>query len=51
VKVFIVDMAGLDGLQRIAAFFGLGVLMLVLSYAYQRITPIFLRKETTNGHE
>ncbi|HEY8240460.1 MAG TPA: DUF2339 domain-containing protein [Kiritimatiellia bacterium] len=46
-KVFIIDLAGLGGLQRIAAFFGVGVLMLVLSYAYQRIAPIFLKQENS----
>ncbi|MFH0908368.1 MAG: DUF2339 domain-containing protein [bacterium] len=38
-KVFLIDTAGLHGLERIAAFFGVGLLLLVLSYAYQRVAP------------
>ena len=37
VKVFISDFAGLEGLQRVAAFIGVGILLLVVSYAYQRV--------------
>jgi uncharacterized membrane protein len=44
-KVFFVDTAGLHGLERIGAFFGVGVLMLVLSYAYQRVAPKLLGGE------
>jgi uncharacterized membrane protein len=44
-KVFLVDLADLRGLQRIAAFFGVGVLLLILSYAYQRVAPMFLKEE------
>jgi len=44
-KVFLVDLSALDGLQRVAAFIGLGILLLVLSFAYQRVAPVFLREE------
>lgn len=40
-KAFLLDMAGLHGLPRIAAFLGLGLLLLVLSYVYQRLAPRF----------
>ena len=42
VKVFVFDLAELRGMPRIAAFMGLGILLLVLSYAYQRVAPRFL---------
>ncbi len=42
IKVFLVDLAGLSGLQRVAAFMGLGVLLLILSYAYQRVAPLLM---------
>ncbi len=38
-KVFLVDLSGLSGLHRIAAFIGVGLFLLLLSYAYQRIAP------------
>jgi uncharacterized membrane protein len=44
VKVFLVDMAEISGLQRIAAFFGVGVLMLIVSYAYQRVAHRLLQQ-------
>jgi len=40
-KVFFVDMAELAGLYRVVAFLGLGVLLLVLSYFYQRLAKKF----------
>ena len=43
-KVFFVDMADLTGLHRVAAFVGLGVLLLILSYAYQRVAPWLMGK-------
>ena len=43
-KVFFVDMAELAGLYRVAAFLGLGVLLLVLSYFYQRLAKKFSRE-------
>jgi len=38
-KVFLFDLSVLTGLKRIAAFIGLGLLLLIVSYAYQRIAP------------
>lgn len=38
-KVFLVDLAGLSGLHRIAAFMGVGVALLLLSFLYQRVAP------------
>jgi len=35
-KVMLVDLSELDGLERIIAFMGVGVLLLVLSFVYQR---------------
>lgn len=43
-KVVFVDLADLQGLQRVAAFMGLGVLLLILSYAYQRVAPLLMGK-------
>lgn len=37
VKVFLVDLAGLRGLERVGAFFVTGLLLLALSYLYQRL--------------
>ena len=42
IKVFVVDLEELAGLQRVAAFMGVGVLLLVLSFAYQRVAPALL---------
>jgi uncharacterized membrane protein len=38
-KVFLVDLAALSGLIRVAAFMGVGVILLVVSFTYQRIAP------------
>ena len=35
-KVFLVDMAGLEGLLRVLSFLGLGAALLGLGYAYRR---------------
>ncbi len=35
-KVFLFDMAGLDGLYRVASFFGLGIVLLTVGFLYQR---------------
>jgi uncharacterized membrane protein len=35
-KVFLVDMAGLQGLLRVFSFLGLGAALLGLGYAYRR---------------
>jgi uncharacterized membrane protein len=42
VKVFIIDLAELRGLHRVAAFLVTGVVLLALSWLYQRIAPAFL---------
>jgi uncharacterized membrane protein len=36
-KVFFVDLDNLDGLYRVGAFMGLGALLLLLSFVYQRL--------------
>ena len=46
-KMFLVDLAELHGLIRVAAFMGVGVLLLVLSFTYQRLAP----KLTGNTNE
>jgi len=38
-KVFLVDMAGLQGLWRVAAFMGLGLALLGLAWVYRRTGP------------
>ena len=48
VKVFLMDMHEFSGLQRVAAFMGVGVLLLVLSYIYQRVAPM-LQKQDEDG--
>ncbi|MBU4460387.1 MAG: DUF2339 domain-containing protein, partial [Verrucomicrobia bacterium] len=45
VKVFIVDLAELRGLHRVAAFLVTGVVLLALSWLYQRIAPGFLQAQ------
>lgn len=40
-KVLIVDASELNGLERVAAFMGTGVLLLALSYAYQKASAYF----------
>ena len=35
-KVFLIDMAGLEGLLRVLSFLGLGAALLGLGYAYRR---------------
>ncbi|MBE0583438.1 MAG: DUF2339 domain-containing protein, partial [Desulfofustis sp.] len=36
-KIFLIDMAGLEGLLRVASFMGLGLSLLGLAYLYQKI--------------
>ena len=36
-KIFLIDMSGLDGLWRVAAFMGLGLAMLALAWFYKRM--------------
>lgn len=38
-KVFLFDLAELNGLVRVAAFMGVGLILLVLSFTYQRLAP------------
>ncbi len=40
-KVLLIDSSELRGLERIAAFIGTGVLLLVLSFAYQKASAFF----------
>ena len=40
-KVLLVDSSELEGLERIAAFMGTGILLLGLSFAYQKATAYF----------
>ena len=42
VKVFLVDLSMLRGLQRVVVFMGVGLLLLILSYIYQRIAPVLM---------
>jgi len=43
-KVFFVDLGDLKGLYRVAAFMGLGVLLLLLSFLYQRLSERFIEE-------
>ena len=38
-KIFIVDMADLVGLMRVASFLGLGLSLLGLAFLHQRFSP------------
>jgi uncharacterized membrane protein len=38
-KVFLYDLSTLDSVYRVASFIGLGVLLLLGAYAYQRLRP------------
>lgn len=40
VKLFLVDLSGLDTLGRIISFFGIGAIALLISYAYQQMSKI-----------
>jgi uncharacterized membrane protein len=44
-KVFLYDLASLDATYKVASFIGLGVLLLVSSYAYQRLKPQLARQD------
>ncbi|GGC05539.1 membrane protein [Marinobacterium zhoushanense] len=39
VKIFLVDMEGLDGLLRVASFMGLGLVLLLLAWLHQHLRP------------
>jgi uncharacterized membrane protein len=47
-KVLLVDSSGLGGLERIIAFIGTGILLLALSFAYQKASAYF---QTQGGEE
>jgi len=49
VKIFIYDLSFLDTLYRIFSFVGLGVILLVVSYLYQRYRGIILGSEETGA--
>ena len=38
-KIFLLDMADLQGLLRVASFFGLGLALLGLSFMHQKLKP------------
>jgi uncharacterized membrane protein len=38
-KVFLYDLNSLDAAYRVVSFIGLGLLLLISSWAYQRFTP------------
>ena len=40
VKLFLVDLSGLDTLGRIISFFGIGAIALLISYAYQQMSKM-----------
>jgi len=40
-KVLVVDSSELDGLQRIGAFIGTGLMLLILAFAYQKASAFF----------
>lgn len=48
-KVFLVDLADLKGLERVLAFLVAGVLLLVLSFAYQKVAPVLARTPHEKG--
>jgi uncharacterized membrane protein len=39
VKIFLIDLSGLDGLLRVASFMGLGLALVGISFLHQRIKP------------
>lgn len=44
-KIFLIDMDGLEGLWRVAAFMGLGLALLVLAWMHQKVQRISALKE------
>ena len=38
-KVFLYDLAALTSVYRVASFIGVGLLLLVAAFAYQRLRP------------
>ena len=49
-KIFIIDMADLEGLLRVASFMGLGLSLLGLAYLHQKITGA-RNREPSSGPE
>jgi len=45
-KIFLIDMAGLQGLWRVAAFMGLGLALLGLAWMYRRAQPAGVAQST-----
>lgn len=50
-KLFLVDMAGLTGLWRVASFMGLGLALLALAWLHQRLTPPAQNREPVSAPE
>ena len=50
-KVVLVDLHELSGLHRVAAFMGVGVLLLVLSFIYQRVAPMLQKQDDDRSGE
>lgn len=48
-KIFLIDMAGLQGLWRVAAFMGLGLALLGLAWMYRRVQPDAGTSQATGG--
>ena len=48
-KIFIVDMADLVGLMRVASFLGLGLSLLGLAFLHQRFAPSGDTEDTANS--
>ena len=42
-KVFLFDMSSLEGLFRVASFFGLGISLFLIGYVYQRF--VFMKRD------
>lgn len=50
-KIFLVDMSGLQGLWRVAAFMGLGLALLGLAWLYRRARKPPVNGAPANGHD
>jgi uncharacterized membrane protein len=48
-KVFLFDMADLDGLYRVASFLGLGLSLVSIGLLYQRFVAVSLPRTTPDG--
>jgi uncharacterized membrane protein len=46
-KLFIVDIKGISEGGKIAAFISLGILLLIISFMYQRLKKLLLTDDTT----